>query len=313
MSEKDFNTQFVDENKPSSFGSLIRTFRLVNQLSLQELSERTHVDEGTISRIENNHTKVTLDTAIRLCKELDLTYNAVFYHTKGIPLEEHYYHFESFSAEDFLTMKDIENFVTFIYTKPKKVVNLLGSLLKEVYDRYIQKHPNENINPPLESEDINRLLTGASLYRFSLQYPLGIQHLPEAIAAKGGVVTPEDVGQFLNLLFLDLRFAYASKETKDALQRLGTTGLGRVKLRDILQVNFNVASTDFLALCWSAGAFGMEMERIIDNHRQMMPENENLEREWLFTNTLIDLFRWIYVLDGANSLLPTFRQEIMPK
>lgn len=51
----------------------LRKLRLKSGITIEELSKRSHVGTGTISRIENHETQPTVSTICKLCVTLNVT------------------------------------------------------------------------------------------------------------------------------------------------------------------------------------------------------------------------------------------------
>ncbi len=300
--------------KPWSFGRMIRHWRTIQELSLQQLSDETNVDISTISRIENGNAQVTLSTAVRLCKGLDITFGEVVYY---VLQEERYITTENevSNFNSLLSVDDIDAFITFARLNPQEsIISLMGNLLRKIYENYTANHPYYLEKTPLGEDDINKMFALSPIYKYELCYPGEIDTKAiRDIYKRKGVITSNDARIYIKLIPFCENFSLASNDTRDAFRRIQSTSLDRVKLKDILLIDSNLTEFEFLGVCWRAWEFEEETEHLQSTKWLKLPKNDWVEREKELVTMLVTLFRWLYSLGDEITTLNYLRQEIKPR
>lgn len=226
------------------FGEWIRRSRKAQKLDLRALAGKTGVEAGTISRVENARTQVTLSTAIRICEGLGVTGFDLLEAVRGkhVPSQE-----ESSSVRDkaIPTMEDIEAFLVSLQSDPPAGYHTLSRLLNKVITlrgreaETAQRESSHVFHP----EEIHCLLFHSPVYQFEVHYPPNMRTEDILIIYKrGGALTLADIGMYIKKIRREKQMTLAhlegtAKVSISVLSRLETGLLEQVKLADILNLD----------------------------------------------------------------------------
>ena len=305
-----------------NLGVWLKQLRCERGLNLETLAAQTGVEASTISRIENERTQATLDTTVRLCEALGATAADLLQAVQGRKLAPRAPLGKSrLSPNAVLLMADVDAFVAFFHVNPKRSCRLLSDLLNQVAqlqsDNEVEQRKREIL--PFAPEDMERLLAISPLYRFELQYPL---HLEAAmileIGRQGGVLTPTDVGLYLQQVRRKKKVTLVGLEgavqlSASVLSRLEGGSVDRVKLMDALTLDQELGEKgNLLILYWSASKFSAK-----SMHSSPKPGTPALsragwtEQEGRLADALILACRWLqYLSPRSVSWLTDLRREV---
>lgn len=219
------------ENLTDVMAEVIRRRRNELGLTVGALAEMSNVDIGTISRTENGHTQLTLDTAVRLCRALglslfDLTGNEgkwrEQFQVRGLGILE----------------SDIVDLLSIYRRDP--------NLCEETLSRWIDliqtnigdtSRPNQRIS--LSAIGLANFLGEHPLFRFSLRFPVDVaaEVLIETHRL-GGKLHDEDLQSLILHLTTDpVVYRGLSRQDRDVLRRLQSSSPDRVRYADIVELS----------------------------------------------------------------------------
>jgi transcriptional regulator with XRE-family HTH domain len=306
-----------------NLGAWLRQLRREQGLNLETLAVQTGVEASTISRIENERTQATLDTAVRLCEALGATAADLVQALQGRKIAPRAPRGRRQTAPTVvLTMRDVDAFVAFFQANPKRSCRLLSNLLNQVTQKQVGKEV-EKLRweiPPFAPEDVERLIACSPLYRFELQYPplLEADKLLE-LGQLGGVLTPTDVGMYLQQARRKKRVTLAGLEgavqlSASVLSRLESGSVDRVKLMEALTLDEALGEDgNLLTLYWSASKFSGKSAGY--SPKPGLPAALHqvgwTEQESRLVDALILTCRWLqYLSPGNTSWLTDLRHEL---
>jgi transcriptional regulator with XRE-family HTH domain len=283
----------------STFGRWVRQIRTERKLGVRELAKQCGVDVGTISRIENERSHVTVYTAVRICEALKIALPDLVQALKGtrnwaIPAPGQ-------MPPGVLTLTDVENVVEFYARQPHTVHSLLASLLNTLSTNmsHVEGAKGET-EFRFFPENMASFLNSSILFDFELRYP------PEIDAAKlyetyqrGGVLTPTDVQTYIEGVRRERQKASSGlgpkiKISDRVLNRLESGLIELVKLNDLLELDErHTIEGRILGMYWKAGEFGAKRVRS-ETVRETSPESNVgwTDQQFRVACLLVTIYRW---------------------
>lgn len=242
------------------FGKWVQERRVERGIDVRTFAARTGVDVGTISRIENERTQVTLKTAVQICEGIGVPLSDLLKALLGkfFPSLEQ----QSPSETKVMpTIRDAEAFLAYAHQDQRACYSWLAHLLNGIAASGGLSTENKRkrglrIFVP---EDIQKLLLNHSLYRFELQYPdnLGAEQIWN-IYKEGGLLTYTDVGSAIKHVRRKKHVTLARLEdsvkiSASVLSNLESGSIERIRLIDVLTLDQQLAQEGkIIAMYWSA-------------------------------------------------------------
>jgi transcriptional regulator with XRE-family HTH domain len=218
-----------------AIGETIRARRKELLLSIEDLTDRSGVDSGTISRAETGASQITLDTAVRLSRALELPLTDL----AAVPTAEER---RSNSVGDIylplpLTRQDIDKLVELYRLKRELAEDLVVSWLNTLA---AQLAISSGGQAPLEFRDVyvQLLLLKHDLFQFKIKFPSSYTlQAVLAIYRFGGSVGRGEVQLLLRALSNNNElFQRLDRQSKDVLRRLQSHTPDRVKVSDLIKL-----------------------------------------------------------------------------
>lgn len=229
-----------------AIGEKIRARRKQFALSMDELTALSGIDSSTISRAETASSQITLDTAIRISRALQLPL------TELVPVET----FRSQSRSEAsaksatvpITDQDVSTLLE-IYRSDREVAeNLMVTWL----NRLAAQIPADNQDQvPIDFRDANiqLLLIRHDLFQFKIKLPgnTALYAVP-AIYRHGGDIGHGEIQLLLTAISDDNHlFQKLDRQCKDVLRRLQSNTPDRVRVSDLLKLE-SVLNFDLLGM-----------------------------------------------------------------
>jgi transcriptional regulator with XRE-family HTH domain len=239
----------MSNHQPSQFGDRIRDRRLGRALTVRALAEKSGVDPGTISRIENGVTEITLSSGIKLAEAL------------GIELNE----LVPDSISDGRTIRDLASGYSVGLLVPKEIVdafvdlhrrneasamNLLANWLNQIAQRQLELGIVDR-TIGFDAQIVQWLLVRQDLFRFKIRLPRQcIGWVVPNIYALGGKIGRGDLKLYLAAISEDSqRYDNLGRQSKDILRRLQSETPNRLRLIDIVSLEEELG-IDLVNMYW---------------------------------------------------------------
>jgi transcriptional regulator with XRE-family HTH domain len=241
------------------FGEWILNTRKEQELDIQTFAEKTRVNVGTISRIENSHTQPTVFTAFRLTEGLGVSLPTLIKDLGGV---YHVFTQDNLVGErEILTLSDVKVLVEDFSLNGRKVrlylADALSSLSHALASTKKRSPGSENGEISFDVNDIDKLLFTSSLYRFNLRYPLGMaSSIIRDTYDLGGAVIDDDIGAFLRGFRLGEH--NIAKSANNLYERIafGSSSLERVKFNDLMTIDKDLGlNGKLLGIFWELCRF----------------------------------------------------------
>src|SRR6266516_1351168 len=155
------------------FGEWVQNTRKDQDQDIRSLAEKTGVDVGTISRIENVHTQATIYTVFRLAEGLNTSLPDLIQALSGKYLSS----FEEkklASDANVLTLLDVEKIVEDFNKESLAVRSYLAKCLNDLEQGLSSislEASKEKRLVSFDVEDIDKLLYPSQIYRVDMVYP----------------------------------------------------------------------------------------------------------------------------------------------
>jgi transcriptional regulator with XRE-family HTH domain len=281
-------------------GVLIRNRRKELGLDLRGLENKSGINHGTISRLENGKVQIFVETAIQLFEVLDLDPSKIIDPDgKGnirIPSSIH-------TSKEYLNTSDLNNLIRVFQYKPLSILDKLIDLTEEfstsetqsvfpleAYRKIRSSHRYSNPIPEL----VNTLM--------ELDYPIKLENsLIIRINNSGGVVSFLDFGHFLKNVRKELSLSLMEVQEKSGISdstlcNLENAYYQKVKLSEILTLEKIFKSNG-------------DLLRIIWNVHELKPRSEDNKssagwspQERILLKYIISLYRWLQTNDYSIEL-----------
>jgi len=319
---------------PTPFGAWLQEVRHRDELTLQQIADRSGVRTGTLSRIERDQVQVTLMNALRICDALDVTPD-VLYESLGMlnisPSPTHSdemkfiqsAHPQSDSSQNappqqrssfinahhkrlrrlrdqtpettIMTMQDVRDFLQLTTTEPEHSNSLLAKMLNLLVEA---TQLQDNVIP-FDSDDAVRLLTPLPFYRCDVPYPAPTIDQLMQIYAAGGVIIMEDARHFARQALdeLEHRVAPIPADLRYPLARLRMSLWERTPLDRLLEVDSHLNQKGLLLeQYW----FVHQMQEAAiwqrkDYRRLEQQVTPRMKIEVHPVYLFVKLYRWLYV------------------
>lgn len=202
-------------------------------LTVTTLAEEAGVNTGTISRTENSHTQLTLETATRLCTALKLDFwelvaSSPFAHRID-PIE---------SIGGLVTKEDVTALLEIFASNRGVCAQLLANWLDRVATILFPNYRTPNSHQ-LHIEFLTLLVDEHPVFQLGMQYPKGDElELILNTHALGGSLRKEDFELLLRSIGADPeRYKKLDRQEKDVLRRLQSDTPDRVRFIDLVKLS----------------------------------------------------------------------------
>jgi len=294
-------------------GQWLQQERVKQGIDLRTLSEQTGIDIGTISRVENMKTQVTLATAVRLCEGLGVTPLSLLEALErkpGVDLVS----FDGSGCEAIPSLDDVQMFLRYIGDNWQAGCLLLADMLNMIASIHIHAGFTEPREVPhlFVPEDVDKLLIDLPLYRFEVVYPphLGVEEIWKIYRCRKWL-TVTDVGMYIRKLRNEkrvplMRLQHAVKISDSVLARLEEGVLEHIKMNDALMLDeYLEQHGKVLAMYWKAYQLDREMTEFLTErgHQQTTLAFTNWieqQEQLMFIFTI--LCRWSQLGDQKERL-----------
>ena len=252
--------------------------RTKQKIDLRTLSNKTGIDIGTISRIENMRTQATLATIVRLCEGLGVglsTLLEALQQKPDVDLDST----DTSDCEAIPTLNDVQTFLRSISNDWQAGCLLLADMLNTIASIQLRSGfmDSQGVSHLFVPEDVDKFLLHLPLYRFELVYPprLAADDIWR-IYRCGGWLTVTDVGMYIKQVrsekpFSSARPQHTAKISGSVLTRLEEGVLERVKFSDVLLLDEQLEQDGkLLAMYWKAYQLSREMTEFLSErgHQQ---------------------------------------------
>ncbi len=281
-----------------SFGKWVREQRQKYGWNLTSAASNTGVDASTLSRIENERTQATLDTALRICEGFEVQFVDLILDLVGKEIIETIQMESNDGIEHIVNVLDLFNLDRFLILfgqDPKKGCKILGELL-QIATIYEQRNSELKIMSFSEN-DIYRLLLPNPIYHAELAYPSDYR-AQEVLQTyyNDGVVTLNDVGIYLRFRRIQSNKTLANiegstKRSASLLSRIEGGELGRIKLQTALNLNEELGSdkNEILGMFWAAA----EYQSMVSQHSFQI-DGRDVQASAV-SEALVTISRWLQV------------------
>jgi transcriptional regulator with XRE-family HTH domain len=275
------------------FGPWLREKRTERGLTMQQVADLAGVDQGNLSRIENEHVDATLQTAMPVCSALGVKPSELWRSLLSCELPV----FDRISSSDgkgVLNERDILAFLEFYFAESCKGRELLVDLMNRVVIE-LSPQRGDRTTPHFIPEDIDKLLAVSPMYKLQLSYPPGIdEEIPCQTLVEGGVLMSMEVEPFIARMLRSRKAELGERERKRWAEDFGFSGkrmlninrvragsVRRLKLKEIANLHFVLGDEgEIPVLFWG-------LAELYENIRQ------NRER-WQTGRIREDLYRYDY-------------------
>jgi transcriptional regulator with XRE-family HTH domain len=304
----------MSTTKRIPFGHWIREQRGRKSLTIRALSERTRLDVGTISRLENLLTQPTLLSAVRLCQGLDCDIDHVLAAIDEVGPPIRTPDGSSIIKNSVLVSQDLELFLRIFRSHSTEAKGLLLNLLERVQKVYQRDTEVEHqARFPIKEEEVLVLVESSPLLSVELQYPpIDTLEFYEPIYRFGGVVILEDAQTYLRTFYRTYGFSPTARKTlSGVLSRLEETAYDRIKLADILALDKRLGAQGMIfSMYWYAYQFQDTAYQLVWQVLESPLSNQEPERYYRLTKLLVVICRWLqWLLPNDESWKNEFRKS----
>lgn len=299
------------------FGKWVRERRVELGFDLRSLAAQTDVDVGTISRIENERTQATLSTAVQICEGtgasltdlMEALTGKCFRDLEPVP---------PFDERVMPTADDVELLLTYAQRDRQACYEWLAHLLNRVaiLDGDVMRGGRGRGSGKFVSEDIQKLLEGARLYRFELEYP---GELPAEdiwrIFRTGGLLTYTDIGSYIKQVRRKKQVTLARLEdsvkiSASVLSNFESGSVERIRLIDVLALDQQLAQEGkIVAMYWSACKFNLRLVWRVSGRTSNIDVSSlgGIEQSMKLVTVFTTICRWLQVFGQVD---PSWIEEL---
>jgi transcriptional regulator with XRE-family HTH domain len=282
-------------------------------LDVRTFAAQTGVDVGTISRIENARTQVTLNTAVQICEGIGASLTDLLEALLG----KHFPTLEQQppSEEKVMpTIRDAEAFLAYAHRDQHACYSWLAHLLNSVdtLDGISIRNKRKRVEGLFVSEDIHKLLHNPPFYRFELQYPGELRaETIWNIYREGGLLTYTDIGASIKHIRREKQVTLARLEgsvkiSASVLSNLESGSIERIRLIDVLTLDQQLAQEGkIIAMYWSVGRFHQKLvcqqQQDGDTRRGEAVSQDEIEQDAKLITMFTTICRWLQVVNGDTT------------
>lgn len=308
------------------FGQWVREARSSKGLSVNALAEQVELNASSISRIENETTSPTVETAVRIFKVLGADAADFYRAVTNIRNLDLLPNPENGTAQSSVpTMDDVIAFDTFCHQNPTMGRPLLCRWLNKVYT--VDLAGSEGDVGELKPEDIDKLLSDSRVYTLEVHYPALIEsRIIRDICRQGGVILHQDVFRYTYEKLYRKESRPLPDERLFPLSVLNNLRLAesirKITLSDLVRLDeYCGTHGEITVLCLKAVEFEMV---VIPNPARPIrfitrPSNWRNLAQFKLGYVLVLISRWIEVFRSLNvglfeaNWLQEIREEMTPK
>jgi transcriptional regulator with XRE-family HTH domain len=285
----------INMNIPMNIGEWLLQRRRNRKFDLRALANRTGLDIGTISKIENGRTQATLGTIVRAGVGLEVTANDFIQDWQGQPFslanESHV-----IGDETVPTLQDVETFVTCARTNRQTICVWMANSLNSIASL------QGEVKPLFEPEVIEKLFFGPQWQHYEVQYPaeMSIENILD-ILNQTGVMILSDISAYLKKTSVKNQIL---SERLDALLKFSIKGgdhleigsVERIKMIDVLLLDQKLQQGGkIVAMYWNVCLFQEEMLRLqaYSGDRTVSVGAISAEQEVRLALVFITICRWL--------------------
>jgi transcriptional regulator with XRE-family HTH domain len=276
------------------FGRWVKSLRLAQKLDIRTLAERTGVEVSTISRTENARSKVTLLTAIRLCKGLGATSDdllEIVSHQRVVKGEQG----QPAQTSVVPASDDANLFLEYVQRDEKEG----KAWLSRLFARVISSGDGAGSGGGGEGADllipVDFLLLDSPVLRVEVRYPptLSTKDIV-ALYEYGGLLTPLDIGEYIRKLRRERKVTLEHLEraalfSTSVLLHLESPAIEQIKLVDVMLLDQHLDQNGVLfSMYWDVYSFYDGLVR-----RYPATAERDMELVALFVLTC----RWLWVMN----------------
>jgi len=321
-----FTSSEMEKEIGMEFGKWVQNKRKERKLDIRTLAEKTDVDVGTISRIENLHTNATVYTALSLIDGLGVSLPTLIYDLTGNhppSIKDKYVE----KNNTVLTLQDVERLVKAFEHSRDSVRKYLVDTLNDISSN-IPKGMNISYGGGAKPatftiEDVDKLVLSfcSPLYEFKVRYPsgIGLKNI-ELIYEQNGALVSDDIQQYMQRI----RLEGLKRTSSNLLLRLtGSGDLQRIKLNELLALDEELGEGGrLLGLFWEVYRFDKEFDPPIHHSKFFEPptlvlpldieewETVRGRKPWVYSLALLYVlvYRWYLYLNRRGIELSPFRK-----
>jgi len=234
-----------------NIGDRIREKRLALALTVRSLAEKSGIDPGTLSRIENGVTEITLSSGIKLAEALGIELNELVLPSisDGRTIREIA---APYSASTVVPKEIVDAFLDLHRRNDASAMNLLASWLNQIAQRQVELGIVDR-TVGFDAQIVQWLLVRQDLFRFKIRLPQQcISWVVPNIYALGGKISRGDLKLYLAALSEDpRRYDSLGRQSKDILRRLQSETPNRLRLIDIVSLEEELG-IDLVSMYWRA-------------------------------------------------------------
>jgi len=295
------------------FGLWVQERRAERGLDLRAFAAQTGIDFGTISRIENARTQVTLNTAVQICEGIGASVTDLLEALLG----RHFADLEQqppFKERVMPTVGDVEAFLAYAHAEQQACYSWLAHLLDRVA---VQTGDSKRSGWKRGSglfvaEDIQKLLLDARFYRFELQYPGELE--AETIwnsYREGSLPTFTDIGAYIKHVRREKQVTLARLEdsvkiSASVLSNFESGSIERIRLVDVLTLDQQLAQEGkIIAMYWSVCKFNRRLvcQQQQDGHMRRVEASspDEIEQDMKLITVFTTICRWLQVFNQGDT------------
>lgn len=276
----------------TEFGRWLKTKRQQREWQTRDLAQHARIDVGTVSRIENGHTKATMFTVFQLLDAF-----SIYVEELSRELSDQEEELAPLSKIGLVNQAGvpqltIERLLMFYGQDESRLLTCLAGWLNEIADQCDGKTFN-HWDLSFQPRDVAKLLSNSLFFTFELK------HAPESARTAiidlynyGGHLTWNDVRDFFDSYNEDSsEYAQLSRQTKDILRRLKADSHAGIKFEDLLLLNAELDER-------TVGMIGRAYH------------SQNSSPETKLITLFVHIWYWFKFLEPTHDLLAELQREL---
>jgi len=312
-----------------SLGTWLSQLRKSQRLTTQTLASKIGIDDGNLSRVENDRIQPTLQTVVAICDGLGIKSTELYVELVGkdyvqsVREQAEVYNTSTSSLE----IADIYNWLDLWHRNSLHAHQTLSRLLLEVH-----AHMQDKDNPSIDStmlDSISFIFRRSPAFQMEINYPPSEMDSKQVLTKKLAIAytqqalfTFDDVSFCLRKVYTAL--SKAEEQPNVLIESKLREGLPeRIKFSDVVDFDRELkTSGNTIGMFWLAAQYRIALDRkitktISENTRHRSPLGTNVSEEEpvaqidALTRILVRLCRWkqLYFEDDAD-WLSRFRQDL---
>lgn len=246
-----------------TFGKWIQREREQKGLTIDSLSKKSGVDASTISRIENDKTLATLQTAINICGGLNTSLTrftdsqkAGYVPSSSTSIPREVEIIEDYSRyKSLLKSEDVRNFVVLDQTQNNRTRRILAGLMRDVFRGLENKHEERTSTAWITRSSFSPtlLVDYYPIFRIEPLFPSELER--ETIWETyqlGGKLTQFAIDTYIYKRMIQwLEFRELGRSERRLLDRLRNGAIDRIKLMEAVKLDIDLKE-DLTGMAWNA-------------------------------------------------------------